>query len=380
MRRGLGLTAGALMLAMSGASMAHAQDAGPVTPPELRDFRLDPPPLRETPSGPEVRAPLPQQDTQDDAPPALPPTTQSIPPPVIRAPSPVAAQPAPASRAPSVDVTPNVAAPPDADVSMPAAPQSADAAPAESGDRPETDTPVPVESDGIGIAQIAALAALLLAIISAALWMRRRRRTAALPVKKQTMRQSRKPVSSRPAVPYTPSPAPIMPQVASLTRNISMTFTPEHAVVSFSSLTIKGQLHIANLNEAAADDLVLNAALLSASNEQQAAIDNFFAHPAQDASMPVGSIEPEQTIIIPLERGIALNQMQTFSLQAKTLLAPILVAKLVHMSSDGGPQEVARLVCMIGRESNPPQLKMGPLRLDQGPRSFDRLGQRALVS
>ncbi|MFN3453204.1 MAG: hypothetical protein ACK4ZE_13705, partial [Sphingorhabdus sp.] len=73
-------------------------------------------------------------------------------------------------------------------------------------------------------------------------------------------------------------------------------------------------------------------------------------------------------------------EMQAFSLQHKTLIAPILLAKIVRLAPDATVQEIARLVCMIGRESVPPQPKMGPLRLDQGPRSFDRLGQRALLS
>lgn len=159
-----------------------------------------------------------------------------------------------------------------------------------------------------------------------------------------------------------------------------MAFVPENAVVSFSSLTIKGQLQIHNSSEAAANGLALSAVLISASNDQKTAIDLFFANSGSSASTPIVPMKPGENMSLPLQLGVALSQMQTFSLQNKTLLAPILVAKLVRLSPDGTVQEVARLVCMIGRESTPPQPKMGPLRLDQGPRSFDRLGQRALLS
>jgi hypothetical protein len=35
---------------------------------------------------------------------------------------------------------------------------------------------------------------------------------------------------------------------------------------------------------------------------------------------------------------------------------------------------------MVGREANPPQPKMGPFRLDLGPRRFASLGQRPLFA
>ena len=354
--------------------MGHAQEAGLSTPPELRDFRLDPPP-GDTPSGPEVRPPLPQQNPPESRPSATPPPTESAP--IVREPIIVPEQPEGAGRAPSANAAQNVETTPEANVPLPKAAISADVPPGQPATQPEVDTPEPAGPENTRTTQIAALAALLITLISATVWIWRRRKVvpsvAAPPLRQRTKPVSQRPIASaKPITTPAPKPAPA--------RSISMTFAPEQAVVSFSSLTIKGKLHIANANAAAADDLVLNAALISASTEQQTAIDSFFANSVQHTAMPLASIEPGQNIDMPLELGIALNQMQTFSLQARTLLAPILVVKLSRILSEGTPQEVARLVCIIGRESTPPQPKMAPLRLDQGPRSFDRLGQRALVS
>ena len=105
------------------------------------------------------------------------------------------------------------------------------------------------------------------------------------------------------------------------------------------------------------------------------AIDHFFAQPQAMSSSPIISVKPGEQIGLNLELSIALDEMQTFVVDGRSLLVPILVASLSDASG-----ELARVTCMVGREATPPQPKMGPLRLDQGPRSFDRLGQRALVS
>ena len=159
-----------------------------------------------------------------------------------------------------------------------------------------------------------------------------------------------------------------------------MNFVPEKAVVSLVSLNIQGMLHVANSGGSATDELALHTVLISASHDQQREIESFFANPGHNAPMPLLAIGTGDSITIPLKISVALTAMQAFSLNDMTLLAPILLAKLVSPSQDGSVQEVARLVCMIGREANPPQARMGPLRLDQGPRSFDHLGQRAIVS
>ena len=159
-----------------------------------------------------------------------------------------------------------------------------------------------------------------------------------------------------------------------------MNFVPENAVVSFTSLNIQGTLHVANSGGVATDELALHTSLISASHDQQREIERFFVDPSHNAPIPLVMIKPGDSITIPMKIGVALTAMQAFSLNDMTLLAPILLAKLVAPSQDGTEQEVVRLVCMIGREANPPRAKMGPLRLDQGPRSFDHLGQRAIVS
>ena len=369
--RGLGMVFGALLLAIGGASDSHAQDAVQNTPPELRDFRLDPPSPE---AAPEPKAPEPETV------PATPPTVEPTAAPVIRQPSPTVAAPQPRAPAPTGDVARDTQTAPEATSALPRPTRASDMAPTDPATVPQTDAPAPPETGGVGVLEIAALAGLLLAIAGGAflVWQRRQLAPAAstrLPLQKAKLPNPSTLRTALPrARPVTPTPKP------SPLRAVSLAFVPEHAVVSFSSLTIKGELHITNASDAAAENLALSAVLVSASNEQQRAIDHFFENSGKIAPTLLGSVQPGENISLPLKLGVALKEMQTFSLQNKTLLAPILVAQLVRLLPDGTAKEVARLVCIIGRESIPPQPKMGPLRLDQGPRSFDRLGQRALLS
>ena len=367
-QRGLGLLLGALLLTISGGSDSHAQDAVGSTPPELRDFRLDPPP-RETAPEPEAPQPI--------TPPATQPTVEPTPAPVVRQPRPIVAEQQRTAPAPTADIPTDTLTTPEAETASPEAAPPPDAAPASRVPLPQTDVPAQADPDGMGTWEILAVTGLLLAIIGGGFFMWRRRRV----VPPTRPRQTYKPTNSPAPRPAPLRAPPVVPtQKPSPVPALSMTFAPENAVVSFSSLTIKGQLHINNASEAAAEGLAISAVLISASSEQKTAIDHFFAGSGPIAVTPLGSIETGENMSLPLQLSVALNEMQTFSLQDKTLLAPILVAKLVRSSPDGAAHEVARLVCMIGRESSPPQPKMGPLRLDQGPRSFDRLGQRALQS
>lgn len=363
---------------LSAVPVAYAQEVV-TTPPELRDFRLDaPPPAPATESQKPAPLPEPQQDAPDLQRPSTPQSTTSSPAVKATAPAPTAQPPerdvqAPRSAEPPQEIVqpPSVTPPPDS---------AASAAPAAA--QQQNDAGQNPLSGEISPTYIAAGAALMLAMVFAAWlsWRRRQRATSVPGLQRYRRTLPTRPVAVLP--PQSPTPRPLPPAMPLLTRrNVTMNFVPTHAVVSFSSLTIEGHLQISNTDTGAADHLVLHTILISASHDQKQAIDSFFADPGQFAPVvPIAAIGPGEHISAPLKLAAALTAMHTFSLQDKTLLAPIIVARLARLSHDGTTQEWARLVCMIGREASPPQTRMGPLRLDQGPRKFDRLGQRALVA
>ena len=365
----------ASILPSGGGSIAQAQDAAGSTPPELRDFRLDPPPSETAPApqvpGPEVRSP-PQAPPPRQAP-EVPPENVT-PASVIQRPAPTAAEPSRVAPRTTGESAQDSAAEPQTAPSINAKPSPlADPDPDIAETQTEPDPLVEPEPSGMDDLGFAAMAALLMAI-GAAGWFLWRWRTKAASVPAAQALSRKFPSNARQADPR-PHPAP-----AAAPRLVSMNFVPENAVVSFTSLNIQGKLHITNPAHVGTDELALRTVLISASSDQQDQMDSFFADPGQNAAMPLVAIEAGDSITVPLKIGVSLSALQAFSLQEKTMLAPILLAKLVAPSQDGTEQEIVRLVCMIGREANPPRAKMGPLRLDQGPRSFDHLGQRALVS
>lgn len=183
-----------------------------------------------------------------------------------------------------------------------------------------------------------------------------------------------KPISP-PAKPLAKAPPPTAQPVG----DVKILFIPEKATISFTTLTVRGQLQIANEGTSAAQDMELRAIILSASETQQQAMASFFADPTQVAPNALGQAKPGERIGLSLELSVSLGEMQSFPMGDWRLLVPILVANLSYQGADGQKKD-ARLACMIGREAKPPRAKMGPLRLDLGPRSFSPLGQRPVAA
>jgi hypothetical protein len=381
MRRHAAQSLLAALALMSGSAVA-AQDAVPETPPELRDFRLD--------------EPNPQPDSS-------PPTTQPVvPPPVVRTvpePAPertVSAPPqtAPAPRRETTRTAPDEQTPEETEASSnpilsPQATNEPLLPPAQSSQTNEADPVQPAQSEQVADqggwiwpGMIGGI--IVLALLAFLVWRRRQKNApvvaseaVSVPDKRVTPEPTRSPppvAVARPSPPATlpQPPPPILPDV-------SVQFVPEKATISFTSLTVKGQLQIANDGKALAHEMQLRAVLLSASNQQQQAIDSFFANPAQVEPTALGDARPGERLGLALELSVPLSEMQSFPLGEQRLLVPILIATLSY-SDDKGVAHDARLACMIGREAKPPQPKMGPLRLDKGPRSFAPLGQRPVFT
>lgn len=381
---GIILTALAWML--SGSAVAHAQDAVPETPPELRDFRLD----------------QPRPEAQPQTEPATQPTPQPVTSPAVRTvpettpeqavPSAQARQTAPRAAA-SQPSRNNAPAPETEPAQNPAAEETAPVSPAATPVDPEIDTPLaPTAStepapSSWNLNLLFGVAAGVLAIFGLAVVALRRRRRHTGDVEDYGVAEaavpqmpSTDPVDTPKPAPSPASPPAKLPALAEAkSADVSITFIPEKATISFTNLTVQGQLQIANEGKVLAKDMQLRAVLLSASSQQQLAIDTFFSDPTQIAPNALGEAKPGERLGLSLELSVPLSEMQTFPLGDQRLLVPILVASLSY-AGDNDETSAAHLACMIGREAQPPKPKMGPLRLDKGPRSFAPLGQRPVYT
>lgn len=371
--------------------VVQAQDAVPDTPPELRDFRLDQPQSQPQPTeqpAPQAEPPPAVRTVPDTAAQQPAPTTRTAPTPRRAEPSQQSATPTPAgSEGPLPE--PIIEEPAPSDVS---------ASPLVSADNDFSTAPAPTqsgESSGDNVGLFAALAAAIAAIgLLAFLWSRRRQQkmadivgaSEADAIEAPPPAFEKDPIATSPNVAPpapqpTPAPVPIARQAsASVPHDVTITFYPEKATVSFTTLTVQGQLQINNAGKAVVRDMQLRAVLLSASSQQQTAVETFFAKPSQIPKNPLGDAKPGERLGLSLELSVPLNEMQTFPLGKQQLLVPIIVASLSYSDEQGNHAGEARLANMIGREAQPPQPKMGPLRLDKGPRSFAPLGQRPIYT
>jgi hypothetical protein len=185
----------------------------------------------------------------------------------------------------------------------------------------------------------------------------------------------------QPVMAATPSPvtkAPAAPASKTTANPISLSFAPERIVISFNSLTLYGDLIVENSSDSAITDIKLMAALMTANANQNAEMAAFHAGDVGMDADPIDDMAAAEKIGLSLALVLPLAELQSYSHGEQVLTAPIMLARLAFTADKA--DYVQTLSCIIGREAEPPQAKMGPLRLDLGPRSYGSLGQRAIAA
>jgi hypothetical protein len=337
-----------------------AQDAVPETPPELRDFRLDP----------QRPAPLPEPEVQ---PPPLVPTTKPEPDaPQGEPPSPAKPRSAARQSEPRAEtvLSESIAAPAAED-----SPEAKTEPPSDGVERPEAPAPIAEAPESADPASTvlwwpfaAALLAALAVLAAWLLWRRRRANGVA--------------VAEISAVTQNTPPAPVKPTppiIADIKRpRLTLEFVPDKATLGFSALTLKGQLHLANEGDAPASDMQLRATLISASQRQKETIAAFHGGAIPIDPNVLGNAQAGERLALQIEMAVQVAEIDSYIVGDKKIFVPVMLANVAY-SWDGGADNVT-IACMIGRESEPAGAKMGPLRLDLGPRSFAPLGQRPITA
>jgi hypothetical protein len=357
----------ALTILLSFGAPVVAQDAIPETPPELRDFRLDPERAQPDPE-PQVTPPPPVQTLPETAAPSSsePPAqtrTQRTGPPARTA-------------APGTNVQGGAAPVPST------TDQSADAAatpvlPADA--QPETIAPVAtkgeVQAEPLIWWQIGgALGLAVLALLALRLLKRRRQAIQERPVAFEPVGEADKVREVEPLAAAKTVPAPTVIARATLTLD----FIPDKATLSFTALTVKGQLRLINEGGLSAQNLRLRATLLSANAQQQQIIAAFHAGQFSVPEEPLGEAKAGERIAMDIEMSVPVAELQSFEVDSRRMMVPVMVADIAY-EWDGG-SDMVKLACLVGREAQPPVPKMRPFRLDRGPRSFAPLGQRPLYA
>ncbi len=346
---------------------ALAQDVAPETPPELRDFRLD-----RQPGQPAAQPTVePVIVTQPPATATVPNSESAAPRAQIPAPTPRETT-APVARPAAGDAQTDATAEPPS-VATPDQLVADDAAPEVSEPQPVA---VPASSSASWLPIIAGVG--LFGLLLAAFVFFRRSRSR--PAQHGTVDEPAAiPEPPKAAVPIRPAARPA-PRISTVKPRLTIDFIPEKASISFTALTIKGELRIINQSDQPAKNMQLRAALISASAQQETQISSFHNAPRDTQTQNLGDVQAGERIGIQIELTVPLADLQSFPLGDQQLFVPIMVGNITYSDEAGTLSEAAKIACMIGREANPPKPKMAPLRLDLGPRSFSPLGQRPLLN
>lgn len=346
------------------ASSAVAQDALPETPPELRDFRLDP----------ERPAPQPTPKTEVQPPPVVPtlqPQSQPVAPRDRTSTASPARQPKPSI--PDADSrTTSEVEPPSADIAVEPSTEVVAPPPEETAAIAEAPTPATAPTTIAWWQMVAALLAAL-ALLGGWLFFRKRRKLDA----EQPDFAFAEPLAPQPVAAPAPQVAPPIVENARRPR-LSLEFIPDKATLGFSALTLKGQLRLVNDGDAPARDMQLRATMISANQRQQETIAAFHGGAIPITPNPLGEAKAGERLALDIEMSVQVNELDSYMIGDKKIFVPVMLANLAY-EWEGGSDNVT-MAWMVGRESAPQQPKMGPLRLDLGPRSFSHLGQRPIYA
>ena len=364
-------------------AMAQDDSAAPV----LQDFRLDPSrdpnrPRAPERAGPEIRdvpdaVPLPSVNAPVAS---APPPAAATPPPVV-APTVVRPRTAPVRPVVAENARP-APAPSDSPAPVEVAPERAPPASVATNEAAPAPPPSVAEAEPTSASPlpwiIGGIAAVLLA---AFLLFRRRSRIVTEPDEPfvedalaPAVVPEPAPAIADPVVPApTPSPAVVTrvqaetPAAAPLT----LRFVPVQVRTTFTGAQLEYRLTVRNESAVPIDGIAVAAFMANADAQQVQVLGAFFDDPFAPEQHRVPHIEPGAEIVV--SGALSLDQVSPIEVQGRALLIPLVAFKVISLDGD----DLARATFIVGQESTPPRAKMGPFRLDQGPRQYREIGSRA---
>jgi len=148
---------------------------------------------------------------------------------------------------------------------------------------------------------------------------------------------------------------------------------PLRCVVDDQQVTIEFELELFNSGAAPARAIHAEASLINASATQDQELAAFFAN-ASAAADRLDVIPPMKRIALTSRVVAPRSAIREYELAGRKSFVPLIAFNAVYEWSSGTAQTSAAY--LVGRETNGE--KLGPLRLDLGPRELNGLGARAL--
>ncbi len=184
-----------------------------------------------------------------------------------------------------------------------------------------------------------------------------------------------------PAPPVSPVPAPA-PKLAAPPAGIVTTrlrpwvdiaFAPLGCVVDDEKISIEFDVQIVNSGSGPARDILIEASMFNASENQGRDVGAFFAKPAGEGER-IEILRPLQSITVRSTLLALRANIQLFELAGRQVFVPIVAFNVLYRWGGGQGQTSASY--LLGRDTRSD--KLGPLRADLGPRAFTELAVRLL--
>lgn len=373
-------------LAAAGApALAQNETSNSIGPPQLKDFSL--PGQRTTPPAATPPAPEPRPPAAE---PRLPPAAspapreapaaqpRSDPPPPRSGTGPALAPAAPSP--PAAEPLPRAGPPPPVETLPEPLPQP-QTGPAPAPALPPAPAPAAAGPGSLWLWP-AAGGALLLAL--AALLLLRRRRTLA---ERESARDSARgelggALVVRPAAEAAPEPAPAPvsarepePEAPAAPRPwIELDIVPERAAATENEVYVRYALTMTNKGDSDARNIRIDPRLFNAGAEGEMVA--FFQGPIHEQSgSPHVVLRPGGSIKLNGQVAMPNSELREIELAGRRIFVPMVAINVAYDWAEGGSGRTSRS-WLVGREAEVPSEKMGPFRLDLGPRIYRSVGRR----
>ncbi|HEX8125059.1 MAG TPA: hypothetical protein VF548_05700, partial [Allosphingosinicella sp.] len=360
--------------------------------PQLKDFSL--PGQRTTPPATPAPAPVPapRLPAADPGPPPEPAPATREPP----AAAPARARQAP-DRAAGTAPAPPAAAPEPAAAAPEAQPEPAEPVqappPASAGPAAEAvPVPPPAAAPQAVPAWVWPAAGGALLLVLAAVFLLRRRRAlgereserdlaresigGALTVEPEAAPQTRPEPGPRPEAERRPEPEPpAVPAAPAAARPwLELDIVPERAAATENEVYVRYALAVTNKGDSDARNIRIDPRLFNAGAEGEMLA--FFQGPIHEQSgSPQVVIPPGGSLKLNGQVAMPNAELREIELGGRRIFVPMVAINVAYDWAGGGAGRTSRS-WLVGREAEVPTEKMGPFRLDLGPRIYRSVGRR----
>lgn len=180
---------------------------------------------------------------------------------------------------------------------------------------------------------------------------------------------------AKPAPRPEPSAPPPPPPAAETRPWIELEFKPETAAANDVQAQLLYTLTLRNTGPTEAGNVRVAARMFNIEAEPSPELAHFFSQPIGEPSFPIRAIAPGEEVTLRNALVMPRSEMRAIVVEGRKLFIPIAAFNVLY-EWDGAKAGQTAMSYVVGRESQTPTQKMGPFRLDLGPRIYRSVGQR----